>query len=259
MALEVEYVDMDTVALDVDPADLVNGDGVSVDDAVQTEPVNQEVEQATGFTPLDVIDPDNTVAALSENLDNINQEDGRRLAEEAHAIEVAAAKEDHFALAVKRSELENDLKEIKADEKAALRNLKNLLKRGPNYPQAKSKIDEAVSAGGERSAIVVDDPNEDQTWRLIPTSTVIDGVKKMGPKKAEAICSIAPTLGDLEELRAKAGIAFKTFKEVLPKGVGSEMADEIEERILTAVAKHKADLVKAASASQTDTATAHSA
>jgi hypothetical protein len=171
-------------------------------------------------------------------MEETTMQERRLLAEQQHQIEISAAKEDHFSLAVKRSELENELKDIKADEKAALRNLRNLIKRGPNYPQPKSKIDEAVATGGERSAITVDDPAADDTWKLIPTSTIIDGIKGMGAKKAEAIISLAPTLGDLEELRAKAGIAHKPFATVLPKGVGGGMADELEERILDTTAKH---------------------
>jgi hypothetical protein len=253
MALEIEYVDMDSfenvVAHDADPADLVNGDGSSVDDAVQSEPVSQEVEQATeqpeGFSPLAVVDPDGTVQKLADNMEEISLEQKRLQAEQQHQIEISAAKEDHFSLAVKRSELENELKDIKADEKAALRNLRNLIKRGPNYPQPKSKIDEAVATASEPSAIQVEDANADITWRELSLAPLLDGIKGLGAKKLEALLELCPTIGHWEELRAKAGVAHKPVSDVLPKGIGGSITDEIEERVYLAIKKHGDGLRKA--------------
>ena len=254
MALEVEYVDMDSfenvVAQDADPADLVNGDGSSVGDLVQpephAEPVNQEVEQQSeGFTTLAVIDPDGTVQKLTDHMEEISLEQRRLQAEQQHQIEISAAKEDHFSLAVKRSELENELKDIKADEKAALCNLRNLIKRGPNYPQPKSKIDDAVAAAGEPSAIQVDDVNADTTWRELSLAPLLDGIKGLGHKKLDALLELCPTIGDWEELRAKAGAAHKPVSDVLPKGIGGSITDEIEERVYLAIKKHGDGLRKA--------------
>lgn len=251
MALEVEYVDMDSfenvVAHDADPADLVNGDGSDVIEEPQPEPqtINQEGEQQPeGFTPLVVIDPDGTVQKLTDHMDEISLEQRRLQAEQQHQMEVSAAKEDHFSLAVKRSELENELKDIKADEKAALRNLRNLIKRGPNYPQPKSKIDEAVATAGEPSAIDVDDVNADTTWRELSLAPLLDGIKGLGKKKLEALLELCPTIGDWEELRAKASVAHKPVSDVLPKGIGGSITDEIEERVYLAIKKHADGLKK---------------
>lgn len=255
MALEVEYVDMDTfenvVAPDCDPAELVNGDGSSVDEAVHREPhaINQEVEkQPECFTTLAVIDPDNTINKLIDHMEEISLEQRRLLAEQQHQMEVSAAKEDHFSLAVKRSELENELKDIKADEKAALRNLRNLIKRGPNYPQPKSKIDDAVATAGEPSAIQVDDVNADTTWRELSLAPLLGGIKGLGHKKLDALLELCPTIGDWEELRAKAGVAHKPVSDVLPKGIGGSITDEIEERVYLAIKKHHDGLKKVSTA-----------
>lgn len=234
MALEIEYADVATDTFterpEADPVDMINGDGnadaLLTPLASSTSPLaeeSQSISQEGGIGQ----EEDHEEMTLSE-AEQFHQE---CVAEEHHKIEVAAAKEEHFSLAVKRSELENELKDIKADEKAALRNLRNLIKRGPNYPQPKSKIDEAVAAAGEPSAIVVDDPSADDTWKQVATSEIIDGIKGLGGKKAEAIISLAPTLGDLEELRAKASLVHKPFGSVLPRGIGGGMADEIEDRI----------------------------
>ena len=249
MAMEVEYVDYgpETVDLDhenVSAADIVNGDG-------QT-PANfdQRVADArnAGGNAWDGIDDvqgkideiregDNQEECTDDPAD-VDMNEQREQAEHAHAVEVADAKEEHFDLAVRRSEAEANLKELKADEKAALKNLKNLLRRGPNYPRPPDKIAKAVKEGGERSAIQVDDPNADESWKAIPTSSLLEGIKGMGDKKVEAVIALAPTLGDMEELRAQAGIAHKPFASVLPRGVGGTLADELEERVLDAVAKH---------------------
>jgi len=253
MALEVEYVDMDTfenvVASDADPAELVNGDGFSEAEA-DTMMLSQEVEQATDWTTLNVIDPDGTVQELTDHMEEISLEQRRLQAEQHHQLEVSAAKEDHFSLAVKRSELENELKDIKADEKAALRNLRNLIKRGPNYPQPKSKIDDAVATAGEPSAIQVDDVNADTTWRELSLAPLLDGIKGLGTKKLEALLELCPTIGDWEELRAKAGVAHKPVSDVLPKGIGGSITDEIEERVYLAIKKHGDGLRKSKEGSQ---------
>lgn len=242
MAMEVEYVDYgpETVDLDqenVSAADIVNGDG-------QTPPpiANQE-ESADETDETTTLVDDGTTDDPADEFDNaeftdVDMNEQREQAEHAHAIEVADAKEEHFDLAVRRSEAEANLKELKADEKAALKNLKNLLRRGPNYPRPPDKIAKAVKEGGERSAIQVDDPNADESWKAIPTSSLLEGIKGMGDKKVEAVIALAPTLGDMEELRAQAGIAHKPFASVLPRGVGGTLADELEERVLDAVAKH---------------------
>ena len=124
----------------------------------------------------------------------------------------------------------------------------NLLRNGPAYPVKQSQIEKAVQSAGEPSAIVVDDPSADTTWRLIPTSEIIMGIKGMGQKKVDAITALAPTLGDLEELRGAAGKAMKPFGSVLPRGIGGAMADEIEERILTKMQSHMQAIERASEA-----------
>ena len=168
------------------------------------------------------------------------------LAESNFKIQVDAAKESHTTLAVKRAELEAELKDLKADEKTALKSLSNMIQRGPIYPQPKSKIDEAVATGGEAPSAIVNDqadnPNADETWRDIPMAKLLEGIKGLGPKKAEAILDLTPTIVAWEELRAKAGKAFKQVSEVLPKGIGSNIADEIEERVFNAMREHQKGL-----------------
>jgi hypothetical protein len=74
-------------------------------------------------------------------------------------------------------------------------------------------------------------PGAAEDWRDYPTAKLLEGVKGMGPKKLEAIIEEAPTVGKLEDLRGQASMAHKSFQQVLPKGCGETMAEEIENRL----------------------------
>lgn len=74
----------------------------------------------------------------------------------------------------------------------------------------------------------------DGNWRTASTSDVLDGVKGLGKKKLESLCDIAPTIGDLEDLR---GTSHGVFKNVLPHGFGDKVASEIEDRLIEFIAK----------------------
>lgn len=276
--------EIDISQVEVDPATMVNGDGEPRPPRPElrayTEPPADESEnqsstlvesepQAVAETISQDVDatPTNSMAPSHWHIYQINHtrpappswmlEDAQQIAEwnqqcsvaeSNFKIQVDAAKENHTSLAVKRAELEAELKDLKADEKAALKSLSNMIQRGPIYPQPKSKIDEAVATGGEQPSAIVNDqadnPNADETWRNIPMAKLIEGIKGMGPKKAEAILELTPTVGAWEELRAKAGKAFKQMSEVLPKGIGGNIADEIEERVFSAVRDHQKGLEK---------------
>lgn len=242
MAMEIEYVDVGSETIDADqasadPADIINGDGLNEQTAegiLEPETDNQEEVSDSGEPDTGELPEESPGEELSEE----ELAERRAAVELAYEQEIAGAKEEHFSLAVRRSEGEASLKELKADEKAALKNLKNLIRRGPNYPQPTTKIEQAVAEGGERSAITVDDPSADDSWKLISLASLLDGIKGLGDKKRDAITALAPTLADWEELRARAGIAHKPLASVLPRGVGGELADVIEERVFSAVKKH---------------------
>jgi hypothetical protein len=82
-----------------------------------------------------------------------------------------------------------------------------------------------------------EDPTSGGSWRDTPTAKLLEGLKGLGAKKLEAIIEVAPTAGKLEALRGEASMACKPFKDVLPKGCGETLADEIENRLVDHVAK----------------------
>jgi hypothetical protein len=96
----------------------------------------------------------------------------------------------------------------------------------PKNPQATTETtQDAGEVGGETKAAEADD------WRDLSTEKLLEGTKGLGAKKLEAIIELAPTAGQLEDLRGQASMAYKSFKEVLPKGCGESMADEIEKKL----------------------------
>lgn len=260
MAMEVEYEDVEQIDSNqegetAEAADIVNGAGptgpslfVGSDDDELPEKWTEPAEEAEQETPASDDDSPSLVdePETAETAEEIKL--ARIAAEKLHAENVEQAKAEHTSAALRRQQIEIEFKESKAEEKAALKNLTNLLRNGPAYPVKQSQIEKAVQSAGEPSAIVVDDPSADTTWRLIPTSEIIMGIKGMGQKKVDAITALAPTLGDLEELRGAAGKAMKPFGSVLPRGIGGAMADEIEERILTKMQSHMQAIERASEA-----------
>lgn len=76
-------------------------------------------------------------------------------------------------------------------------------------------------------------------WRAVPLSELLrEPIKGLGAKKQEALIDLCPTLGDLEDLRARVGREAAQFHELLPKGIGLETASTIEDRLLTWIAKN---------------------
>jgi hypothetical protein len=74
----------------------------------------------------------------------------------------------------------------------------------------------------------------DGQWREASTREVMTGVKGLGEKKLDALADLAPTIGDLEDLR---GTSYGVFKNVLPQGFGDKVASEIEDRLIEHIRK----------------------
>lgn len=74
----------------------------------------------------------------------------------------------------------------------------------------------------------------DNAWRAIKTETITTGVVGLGVKKAQTLIDEFPTLGDLEDARARAIASHKHFADQLPKGIGKQSADELANRVMAA-------------------------
>jgi hypothetical protein len=102
---------------------------------------------------------------------------------------------------------------------------------GHPLPKNPSTPDTSEEAPGASDAA----PGASGDWRDTPTEKLLAGVKGLGAKKLEAIIELAPTAGKLEALRGEASMGHRLFKDVLPKGCGETLADEIENRLLECV------------------------
>ncbi len=253
MPIEIEIeADTDvTVVADVADADVADATSMNGDEMLDySQPGEEEAVDlinGDGSQGEESISQEEDAYAVTSNPSEMAEL--RAKAEQQHEASLLDAKEELSQLAIRRSELEAELKNIKAEEKGALKHLQILINRGPIYPKEQSKLQEAVanSDGSASEKLSKYDPqpqqdsqeegNEsdasplDESWKLKPTAEVIDGIRGLGKKKLEAITDLAPTLGDLVELQALAGLEHKPFHKVLPDGVGQSMADEIEERI----------------------------
>lgn len=69
-----------------------------------------------------------------------------------------------------------------------------------------------------------------------PTESILSGIAGLGKGKSGAITDAFPTLAELESARAQAARSNKHFADMLPKGIGKRIADELTDRLITALA-----------------------
>jgi hypothetical protein len=82
-----------------------------------------------------------------------------------------------------------------------------------------------------------DDPDVRNRWRAIPIDEICTGIKGLGAKKREALCESIPTLGAFEDLRKKASLEGNPLREHMPKGIGQEACDQLEEAALNRISQ----------------------
>lgn len=161
-------------------------------------------------------------------------------AKEQFELQVKQAKEDLAELAVQLAELDAAKKATKEEYNEALDYLVALQRKGPvkaeNVPVAAKVASDSPT--GEPVSV----PTEDDSWKQISTSEVLDGIEGMGTRKRSAIIDEFPTLGHLVAAQVEASTEFKPFKDKLPKGIGTEMASRIEEKIVDIMIKYSPDM-----------------
>lgn len=140
-------------------------------------------------------------------------------------------------------DLRSDVDEARTAVLAISRDIHTLVreKKLPTRATAAGVADADASVAAEAAPAV--DPD---AWRKLSTAELLKGVPRLGETKLAMIIEVAPTVGDLEDLRRQASEKHKQFKEVLPKGCGQGVADAIEDRLIDHIAK---DAKQAATAS----------
>lgn len=161
----------------------------------------------------------------------------------SHRMKLDDLKSEIVILSKKIEDLRQLTKEAKAEYKQCLSDLMDGEKKGPELPkkpecityerflELKEQASKSSSEGGEVKPLALYQPNQDEEWKAVPTSRIFEGktIKGLGKKKIEAVCDVAPTIGELEELRNRASLKHLHFCKMLPKGIGEELADAIQD------------------------------
>lgn len=148
---------------------------------------------------------------------------------EAEALEQIKLARDHVArMEVCYLAAKEEAKDCKASWEAAVTHLTKV-------------IDEATKPMPlfDRTAPKDETPADptDESWRATPIDEIFLGIKGLGEKKRDAIREAIPTLGAFEDLRKKASLAGDPLREHMPKGVGQEACDQLEEASLNAISR----------------------
>jgi hypothetical protein len=123
--------------------------------------------------------------------------------------------------------LKEDLKEAKAALDCAVSKLRELA------TQAVNDADRPLFSQGEESAS--DEPSD--LWQDVSIEVLLKPeIKGLGAKKIESLIDSVSTLGGLEQLRCLVGKDADHLADLLPKGIGEAMADELETRHLEYIA-----------------------
>lgn len=206
-------------------------------EAVETQELAESQYTATESSsePVSVVAQVDTLPdTVSESVTDVTESvDADLDLQMQHEQQIEAAEKDLAECAVRRADLEATLKLSKAEYKEALDYLVALKKRGPQSSVVASNLGIELP--------------EDDSWRLISTERVLEGIENLGTKKRDLILSAFPTFGELEDARNKASLMHKQFKEVLPKGIGSAIADQLETRIGDVMLEFSRMLEKSAS------------
>lgn len=237
------------VETNVDPVDLANGEPTEANEAPATvvesepgKPVSLEpgtqLAQVEGDQPKPTVDPE----LLRKWEQDCNE------ATKQHEITIEQTKALMVELDKQISYKTDELKSIKDEKKGAVERLIRLESKGPEFPP-KPQPKPVVATGsageptvGNPTTAEVKEPNTDNSWRLVPTVKILEGIERLGQKKMDSIVDTFPTLGDLEDIRGEASKEFVHFAEKLPDGIGKTIADKIEERMMDEIAKFSVGL-----------------
>lgn len=196
-------------------------------------PVADAVEEVVDTLPVeDSQVEDDIERELSEPIDAEEmarkESAARATAESQFRESVKEAEEDLVEANLREKELAGELKAAKSHRTDCIERLQRLKVRGPQafyvQPQQKKTPD---SQEGEQV--------ESTDWRSVRTEDLLQDIEGMGKKKLESITELFPTLGDLEDARGEASKDHQPFSKVLPKGIGQQLADQIENAMIEAI------------------------
>lgn len=227
-----------------------NGDRVLATDAVvhgaRNDPTNGEAESHGESRAVTIAEEDQLFWARVELLSELADADRQRVLDEQRLAEAKARKglieqelQELNAKIPTLSTVVIDSRDMVIDAASRIATLlreRRLPDRKLDMSNQVPKLEAKSSDEGKSLA----SDTYPEAWRAIPTSVVLDSIVGLGKKKKEKVLEVAPTLGQLEDLRAKASSDFMQFHELLPKGIGENVGDEID----SAMCNHYAEWMR---------------
>lgn len=196
-------------------------------DAIETNEADSETLSPGGDSELEVsgsqttesTEPDESDEAISDEQDRLNRIWNAEKNCRRKESEVEYAKEQ--------------LKVAKAMYEDSVQVLRDLAAQNDEDDRP---LFDSPPGGSETASDSESEPVED--WKLESIQVVLaEPIRGLGNKKVEALVDAVPTLGDLEKLRTQVGKDSDHLAGLLPKGIGKETADEIENRALEFAAR----------------------
>ena len=186
-------------------------------------------------------------------------ESGQKIIDAARAesdrLEQVREAEEHVSdLMLRAKEIDAQKKMIKEEIKEAVNEVERLRKHRPEKKSLSEQIQPTIvlAHGKEMADKAIEvlkggspfPANVNDSWRICAHNrTSIIQHQRFRREKTRSLNRPDPTIGDLEDARAKAGI--NGFNTVLPKGIGVGAASEIENAMLDWLAKNRDSAVLA--------------
>jgi hypothetical protein len=155
-----------------------------------------------------------------------------------------------------RADIEASLAEVKQEHAAIKDSMSDVKERMSDLEaDLKDKTDEFMQVADElcavASGLVAQLPpkalaeqteqaaQSDDGWRAYPTVELLKSMK--GGKKKEAIIDLAPTAGDIQDLRVEASKKCIQFAQLLPDRCGEKIAQQVEDCLIEFIEKWDKD------------------
>lgn len=194
------------------------------------EEINDEAEMTGELASIEESPPDTeSEAAEVEASDDPKREQAKK-----DYMEALKQAEDALVSAnLLEAEMQGRVKAAKLLRAECLEDLKRIHAKGiDGYMDSPETSKEEASQESVPEAEATEDY---ENWQAIPTASVMKGISGLGGKKLEALVDQYPTLGSLEDARGEASKSHEPFASMLPRGIGRNIADAIENAMMNAI------------------------
>jgi len=239
--------------LDLPFADQAQSEDPEVCDALADGDEPQEVSEvadAAEVTEADVVEeqPELIVKAAIDEIPPVTPPASQPASEMVNLVElITDAEYDCRAAEQSVNDLKDQLKEAKKHYDDCVKRLRTFAGKLNQKPRPASEqviatpaTDTATECEPEHPAVEDKASQSPDAWRSVSLADIgVASIKGLGTKKYEALIELCPTLGDFEGLRSRVGKDAASLPDLMPKGIGQSMCDQLEEMVLDWLAKHQ--------------------